>query len=132
MGGIKNLIENSAGFRTLSFVFTTIISGVLCGAFITEITVNGKLDWSWNTLKHARFFWGLCIYIVLYLLYSTYFYNSEKNILKYRDLEFCLAYVTKAGLQHISDRWNQDVKDGKPVTDLFDVQEALRKLTGKL
>lgn len=59
-------IESPFG-RTIGFATSVLLSGVLASAFVTEITVQGQLEWSIFYTKKT--FWALIILMFAYLVY---------------------------------------------------------------
>lgn len=69
MSNEKQTQFNSPLGRTIGFTISVLLSGVLASAFVTEITVQGQLEWSGFYTKKT--FWALIILMLIYLLYYT-------------------------------------------------------------
>ena len=68
-----------------------ILTGLVSGALINEITIDNKVRWMLS-------FGKINLYILLALaalnyIYYMYIYKVEAEILKFSDGVFCLAYV---------------------------------------
>lgn len=121
---IENIIKYPE-VKTIFFVFSVIISGVLCSAFVTEITIDGFLNWS--LFYKATSFWIVLIYAILIYLYNRIVYKYEKNILKFLDDDYCVAYIRQQCLPELVDKYKKDLKLGKLPKDLIDIKKELNK-----
>jgi len=126
MKTVLNYIRDLPEVRTGIFILSVLLSGILCSGFITEITVNGKLEWS--SFYQTTTFWILCVYTILLYLYNRFIYLHEKNILKFLDDDYCKAYIINQCLPEITERYKKDIKDGKQLTELIDIRAELKKL----
>jgi magnesium-transporting ATPase (P-type) len=126
MQKLKQLIKESPGLRTGIFFFSVIISGVLCSAFVGEITQNGKLIWKdfYQTIS----FWGIMIYVIIIYTYNRFLYIYEKNILRFLDDDYCKAYIVQACLPEIIEKYKEDIRGGKDVNEIIDISKELKKL----
>jgi hypothetical protein len=126
MKTVLNYIRDLPEVRTGIFILSVLLSGILCSGFITEITVNGKLEWF--TFYKTTTFWLLCVYTILLYMYNRFIYLHEKNILKFLDDDYCKAYIINQCLPEITERYKKDIKDGKQLTELIDIRAELKKL----
>ncbi|WP_375583924.1 hypothetical protein [Cyclobacterium xiamenense] len=126
MSKILNYIRDLPEVRTGIFILSVLLSGILCSGFITEITINGKLEWF--TFYKTTTFWLLCAYAVLLYLYNRFIYLHEKNILRFLDDDYCKAYIINQCLPEITERYKKDIKEGKQLTELIDIRAELKKL----
>ncbi len=126
---ILEYIKERPEARTGIFILSVVLSGVLCSAFVTEITVEGKLVWS--SFYKATSFWLICVYSVLLYLYNKFLYQYEKNIMNFLDDNYCKAYIKSQCLPEIVERWKKDLREGKNSTELIDIRIELKKLTRK-
>ena len=96
-------IGSSPGIKTLIFILSVLISGILCSGFIAEITKEGILDWAifYKTVT----FWLLLGYSFVIYLYNRFIYRMEKSISKYLDENYCKAYIMNACLPEIAERY---------------------------
>lgn len=119
-------IGSSPEIKTLIFILSVLISGILCSGFITEITKDGKLDWT--AFYNAVTFWLLIGYSFVIYLYNRFIFKFEKNILKYLDENYCKAYIVNACLPEITERYKQDLRSGKKTSEMIDINKELKKL----
>lgn len=126
MKKLLNYIKDLPEVRTAIFILSVLISGILCSGFITEITVNGKLNWA--SFYKTTTFWLICIYSILLYLYNRFLYLHEKNILKFLDDDYCKAYIINQCLPEITDRYKKEIKEGKNLSELIDIRAELSKL----
>ncbi|TAH00129.1 MAG: hypothetical protein EAZ15_09800 [Sphingobacteriales bacterium] len=125
MKTVLNYIRDLPEVRTGIFILSVLLSGILCSGFITEITLNGKLEWS--SFYQTTTFWILCVYTIVLYLYNRFIYLHEKNILKFLDDDYCKAYIINQCLPEITERYKKDIKDGKQLTELIDIRAELKK-----
>lgn len=123
---IKKLLTDKPFIKTIMFFGSVIISGILCSAFVTEITINGTVVWS--NFSKATSFWIIILYIIIIYLYNKITYTIDSDIKKYLDLEYCRSYAIKACLPEIAERLKQDIKEGKNISEIFDFDEFLKKV----
>lgn len=121
---IENIIKYPE-VKTVVFVFSVIISGVLCSAFVTEITVDGVLNWS--LFHKATSFWIVLAYSILIYLYNRIVYKYEKNVLRFLDDDYCVAYIRQQCLPELVEKYKKDLKLGKQPKDLIDIKKELNK-----
>ena len=88
---IVRTILGSPALKTSASVGSTVITGVLCGTFVTEITVNGAIEWSLFH-KSVSFYVLLAVAVVLYV-YNKSVYRFEMDVMRFADTEYCMAYV---------------------------------------
>ena len=119
-------IGSSPEIKTLIFILSVLVSGILCSGFIAEITKEGKLDWA--TFYKTITFWLLLGYSFVIYLYNRFIFRFEKNILKYLDENYCKAYIINACLPEIAERYKQDLKSGKKTSEIIDISKELKKL----
>ncbi len=119
-------IGSSPEIKTLIFILSVLFSGILCSGFITEITLEGKLNWAlfYKTVT----FWLLIGYSFFIYLYNRFIYRFEKNILKYLDENYCKAYILNACLPEITERYKQELRSGKKTSEMIDISKELKRL----
>jgi|AntRauTorcE11898_2_1112593.scaffolds.fasta_scaffold00258_1 magnesium-transporting ATPase (P-type) len=121
MNKFKKNIREHPEVRTGIFVFSVIISGILCSAFVTEISLNGKLIW--KDFYKAYTFWGLIVYSIIIYLYNRFIYQFEKNILNFLDDDYCKAYIVQSCLPDLIEKYKTDLKSGKESGKLIDISK---------
>jgi len=100
----------SPGVKTLVAVADAMLSGVLSGAFISEISTPIGLDWGSFYRKWS--FYGLLILTVLTYFYHKTVYGCETDILRFADDEYCLAYMRSLCLPAAAERYNEMIRRG--------------------
>ena len=126
MQKIKESILNSPGIKTIIFVLLVMLSGILCSAFVFEISTESGLIW--NQFYTKKTFWMIVIYTVVVYFYNKLLYFHEKNVLKFLDDDYCLAYIRKECLPEIVNKYKEDIKSGKQPKEFIDIKKELRKL----
>jgi hypothetical protein len=89
--GIKLWLLFSPLGRTSTFILSVVVSGVLCGGFVNETTIDGVLRW--ELFYTSRCFYFLLGYAVLIFIYHAVFFKEENKIEKFSDHNFCVAYM---------------------------------------
>jgi magnesium-transporting ATPase (P-type) len=126
MQKIKEYILKTPEVKTLLFILSVVLSGVLCSAFITEITIEGKLVWM--SFYKTTTFWIIIGYCLLLYLYNRFLYKFEKNILNYLDNDYCIAYIISECLPELVEKYKEDLKSGKNAEEFIDIKKELKKL----
>ena len=126
MNKIKKSIKEYPEIRTGIFIFSVLISGILCSAFVTEISLHGKLIW--KSFYKAYTFWGLILYSILIYLYNRFIYKFEKNMMNFLDDDYCRAYIVQSCLPELINKYKNDLKSGKEGGELIDISKELKKL----
>jgi len=125
---MRKIIEHIAKtpeIKTIVFVLSVILSGILCSAFVTEITINGKLHWI--DFYKTGSFWVIIIYSVVIYFYNKIVYKYEKNMLNFLDDDYCLAYIRQQCLPELVVKYKTDLKSGKLPKDIIDIKKELKK-----
>jgi hypothetical protein len=68
------------------------------------------------------------LYSIMVYLYNRFLYRYEKNILRFLDEDYCRAYIVQSCLPEIIDKYKEDLKTGKDVSELIDISKELKKL----
>ncbi len=126
MQKLKEYILKTPEIKTLIFILSVLLSGILCSAFVAEITINNALDWA--SFYKASSFWFIIVYSILLYLYNRFIYRFEKNILNFLDDNYCLAYIRRECLPEIVNKYKQDIKSGKQPNEFIDIKKELKKL----
>lgn len=111
LSNIKAILVETPLWRTIFSFILPIVTGILSGAFVTEITINGIINWS--LFFKANSFYGL-----VFVAFCMYFYNKavyifEKEVLKFSDNEYCKAYIRSKCLPEAANKYKQLIRDGK-------------------
>jgi hypothetical protein len=105
----ENIVESPSWRTVFSFVIP-LVTGILSGTFVTEITVNGEIVWA-NFYK-ANSFYGLAALSLCMYWYNKAVYLFEKQVSKFSDAEYCTAYVRSKCLPEAADRYRQLIREG--------------------
>jgi hypothetical protein len=101
---------DSAAWRAVFFLLSTVLSGVLSGAFIAEITINGKL--AWGVFYTAPSFWALGSLSVLLYAYQRALFHRETHVSRFADKDYCLAYMRAQCLPEAAQRYKERIRNG--------------------
>jgi len=105
-----NRVLDSPTWRAVFFLLSTVFSGVLSGAFIAEITINGKLVW--RGFYTAASFWALGGLSVLLYAYQRALLHREGHVSRFSDKEYCLAYMRAQCLPEAAQRYKELIRKG--------------------
>lgn len=104
------LISNPL-LRTISFVVTTVLTGIFCSALVTEMTIDtGIVDYT--KIIECPSFKGLATVIIIYLLYNWLTYSYDADMLKYGDVRRINEYIIKNSLPQAAEQIQDRLKDG--------------------
>jgi uncharacterized membrane protein len=112
--------------RTIAFCVSVIISGILCGAFIVDITTSKGLDWS--IYNKTWTFYAIILLILIVYLYNRKTYSVDQNIRNYMDQEYCRAYLRSECLPDLAFKMNTLVKQGANPQELKNVTDIIEGL----
>ncbi len=123
---INLIFQTSPLIKTIIFFFLVIFSGILCGTFLSEININGKLEWSifYKTIS----FYIIIVYLILIFIYYRFIYKLEKNMLNFLDDDYCKAYIRSQCLPEIISKYKESIKYGKKPKDLVEYHKELEKI----
>lgn len=110
-------------FRWIIFVFSVIISAILCSALVTEGTVNGKV--LFGALIKSKYLIILIIYLIIILIY---FFIANK----FKNKKIELEKLPKDEVNNILDNRKEEVVSDvyekllKKSTDLNDMEKIIK------
>lgn len=122
---IKANVVESPSWRTVFSFLIPVLTGVLSGVFVTEITVNGVV--TWELFYKTSSFYGLVITSVCMYAYNKEVYLFERQVLKFSDTEYCTAYVRSKCLPEAADRYKQLIRSGNG-GELKQAMDELKKV----
>jgi len=126
---VKDLVPEkvleSPGWKTFFAVVIPAIVGVLSGAFVTEISSSGVLDWS-LTLK-AKSFYGLLVIAILSYIYYRELYLYEREVVRFLDDDYCRAYMRSKCLPEAAERYKESIRTGDK-GELVNAMKELEKI----
>lgn len=108
---IKEAILESAGWKTFFSVIIPILTGVLSGTFVSEISVKGVITWA-NFYKTISFY-GLSLITIVIYFYNKSLFIYEKETLRFLDSDYCVAYMRSKCLPEAAERYKQLIRNGE-------------------
>lgn len=129
MRKIIEYITKTPEMKTIIFVLSVILSGILCSAFVAEITINSVV--TWKVFYKTNTFWFIILYCIVIYFYNKVVYKYEKNMLNFLDDDYCLAYIRQQCLPELVVKYKTDLKSGKLPKDLIDIKKELKKFGKK-
>jgi hypothetical protein len=132
IGLIKKNAERIAKLpisKTIVFAVSVILSGIFCGTFVTEITVDNSIQWS--LFYKTSSFWIILVYLFFIYLYNIFIYKYETNMLNFLDDNYCSAYIIQRCLPELVEKYTSDLKAGKSPEDMIDIKKELKKFGKK-
>jgi hypothetical protein len=123
MSSFKEKILKSVLFRTVVGIFSIIIFSILSGAFIAEITIDGTLRW--NLFYKTKSFYFLIASCFLMYFYFRFQLEKDESIEKFKDDDYCKAYMRKQCLPEMAKKANEWIKNGKSKDHLKDIMSDL-------
>ncbi len=121
-----NFIITSPLIKTIIFVFSTIVSGILAAAFIFEISPSGKINWT--LYYRVSSFYLIIFWVILIAVYNYIIYKREIDILRFKDEEYCIAYIRSQCLPEIASKYRELVKSGN-MRELKDIVVEIKRIT---
>lgn len=108
--GIKEALIESPAWRTIFAFIVPVLAGVLSGVFVTEITNNSQIEWS--IFYKAKSFYALLALSVIMYLYNKEIYLYERELSKFLDADYCLAYMRSKCLPEAAERYKHLIRTG--------------------
>lgn len=122
--GKRFLVTSPLG-RTIGFFLSIIVSGILCGTFVTEITRNGVIIWSLS--GESKSFYLILFFLLFVYLYNKILYDEDVKIQNFADKDYCKAYLRKNTMNEFAKKVCDDLKNGKPLDqNLKDFESFMR------
>lgn len=118
-------IAKSPLIKTLIFAISTIISGVLAAAFIFEISPLGKINWALS--YRVTSFYLIIFWVIIIAIYNYLVFKKETDILKFKDEEYCMAYIRSQCLPEIASKYRESVKIGN-MRGLKDILAEVKRI----
>ena len=123
---LKRWLAESALSKTVIFVVSIILAGILCGAFVTEITHNGVIRW--KLFYKAKSFYLLLIFSFGVYLYNRFMCGVENRIRNYMDKDYCRAYIRSECLPELTKKYKEIIRNGQSGEELKEIQADLEDL----
>jgi len=103
-------LENP-GWKTFFSVIIPLFASVLSGTFVVEITDLQGLRW--HLFYKAWSFYGLIFLIVIIFYYNRAIYLRELEIMRFSDIEYCIAYMRSKCLPQAAEKYKELIRDGR-------------------
>ena len=120
----KCLLDSPASKTVFAFVLP-ILCGVLSGTLVMEITRSNVIDWT--LLKTAKSAYGLLLLILVIYKYNRAIYRREKEIARFLDNDYCVAYMRSQCLPQAAERFKRLIRDGQG-GELKQAMDELKKV----
>jgi hypothetical protein len=110
MERFKAYIFSSPGWKTFFSVVFPIAIGVISGAYVNEITTSDGVKWarSWSSTS----FYLLIAAAIIMVIFHRAVYLHETSVDKFRDDQFCMAYVRSKCLPEAAERYRELIRSG--------------------
>lgn len=120
--------DKSPLFETLVFTGSVIISGILTSSFVTELTVNNKIQW--NKAFNIVPTYLILVFIALLYFYNRFLYKEHLKIKDFQDDLYASAYVKREVYPEVVRDLKKSIREGnyenlKKFEDVIDIRELL-------
>lgn len=105
-----DIIMESPGWKTFFSVVLPVLSAVFSGTFVAEIT--GPQGLQWNIFYKAWSLYGLFALTVIIYFYNRALYKREKDISRFSDSDFCMAYMRSKCLPEAAEKFREIIRQG--------------------
>ena len=105
-----DIIMESPGWKTVFSAVLPILSAFFSGTFVVEIM--GPHGLRWNLFYKAWSLYGLFVLIVIIYFYNRALYIREKDISRFSDSEFCMAYMRSKCLPEAAEKFREIIRQG--------------------
>jgi len=122
---LKRYVLDSPGWKTFFFIVIPIVSGVLSGVFVSEI--SGQSGIEWGLFYKSKSFYGLILLTFLIYLYNKSLYAHQKEINSFLDNDYCVAYMRSKCLPEAAEKYRQMIRDGQG-GELKQAMDELKKI----
>lgn len=122
---LREYILESPGCRTVLSAIVPILTGVLSGTFVLEITSRAGLEWS--LFYKAWSFYGLCALTLVIYWYNRELYLHEREVHRFLDSDYCIAYMRSKCLPEAAERYKELIRSGRG-GELKQAMDELRKI----
>lgn len=105
----ERLLESPLA-RVTFHVTSNVLVGLFCGGLIYQISGPSGLHWL-EFYRHSSFY-GLLITTAIISWYNRHLYEIEKDVLKFADNEYCVAYVRSKCLPAAAEQYRIAIRTG--------------------
>lgn len=102
-----------------------LIAGVLSGIFVSEITTDGIVVW--KEFYKAKSFYSLLLLTFLMYQYNKAVFLYEKELSKFLDSDYCIAYMRSKCLPEAAERYKELIRNGE-VGELKQAMDEIKKV----
>jgi hypothetical protein len=118
---VSRLIQ-APGCQTIFSIVFPVISGILGGTFVAEISNTQGLQW--NIFYKTWSFYFIIFLIILVYYYNRTLYLIEKDISRFSDTTYCKAYIRSKCLPEITELYKDMIRSGRS----DEISKATREL----
>lgn len=104
-------IFESPFWKTLISAVLPILSGFFSGTLIVEITKETGI--SWKEIPKTKSFYVLIFLITFIYTYNRAVYLREKEIMRFLDNDYCIAYMRSQCLPEAANRFKELIREGQ-------------------
>lgn len=97
----------------------------MAGLFVCEITLSGIIEW--KVFYKAKSFRYILLWLLLVYLYNSFLYRKETDILKFKDEDYCKAYIRSQCLPAVAARYRNAVRSGN-TSELRDIASEIKRI----
>ena len=106
----KHILNSPISKTIFAYIFP-IVASILSGIFVSEITTNNGIDL--KLVKSAKSTYGLIFLIFIIYKYNRAIYLREKEIERFRDDDYCTAYMRSQCLPEAAERYKRLIREGR-------------------
>jgi hypothetical protein len=110
---LRWIIDSPALKAVVSTIVTALI-GIFSGTMIVDITTAKGI--AWKSAPSSLSFWVLLVLVVLFCYFQWITYKVETEIDRFRDLEFCQAYIRSQCLPELAGKYKAQIRAGGAIT----------------
>jgi hypothetical protein len=107
---IREYIFDSPGLRTFFSAVMPILASLFAGTFVLEITTPHGLAWGMFYRVHS--FYALVVLSIVIYSYNRELYRHEREIARFLDNDYCVAYMRSKCLPEAADRYRELIRNG--------------------
>lgn len=122
----KRVLE-SPEWKTFFSAVLPILIGVLSGIFVAQISTSSGIDW--GSCYTAGSFYLLVATTIITYLYHLAVYIHEKQIMRYLDNDYCIAYMRSQCLPEAVEQYKLAIREGhggELKTAMAELKKALK------
>jgi len=108
---IDTYVFESPFWKTFISVVLPILSGFFSGTLIVEITQETGI--SWKNIPKTKSFYVLLLLIFVIYIYNRAVYLRDKEIMRFLDDDYCVAYMRSQCLPEAARRFKELIRDGQ-------------------